>query len=76
MTETRVSTILRSDSIIQGFLMDQFPLQVLGEDTDPIAICQWSVSISPGLNPLDASANSGFDIGADQKLVDNDSDIT
>ncbi|KAL8146231.1 hypothetical protein AgCh_004103 [Apium graveolens] len=36
---------------------------VLGEDTDPKAICQWSVSTSPGLNPLDASADSGFDIG-------------
>ena len=56
--------------------MDQLPLQVLGEDTDPKAICQWSVSTSPGLNPLDASAGSGSDIGADRQLVDNDSDIT
>ena len=54
--------------------MDQLPLQVLGEDTDPKAICQWSVSTSPGLNPLDASADSGSDIGADRQLVDNDSD--
>ena len=38
--ETKVSTILRSDSIVQRSLMDQLPLQVLGEDTDPIAICQ------------------------------------
>ena len=74
--ETRVSTILRSDSIVQGSLVDQLPLQVLGEDTDPKAICQWSVSTSPGLNPLDASADSGSDIGADRQLVDNDSDIT
>ena len=56
--------------------MDQLHLQVLGEDTDPKAICQWSVSTSPSLNPLDASADSGSDIGADLKLVDNDSDIT
>ena len=54
--------------------MDQLPLQVLGEDTDPIAICQWSVSTSPGLNPLDVSADSGSDIGADRQLVDYDSD--
>ncbi|KAL8110919.1 hypothetical protein AgCh_026617 [Apium graveolens] len=53
----------RSDSIVQGSLVDQLPLQVLGEDTDPKAICQWSVSTSPGLNPLDASADSGSDIG-------------
>ncbi|KAL8135489.1 hypothetical protein AgCh_010217 [Apium graveolens] len=46
-----------------------------GEDTDPIAICQWSVSTSPGLNPLDVSADSGSDIGADRQLVDNDSDL-
>ena len=51
--------------------MYKLPLQVLGEDTDPIAICQWSVSTSPGLNPLDASADSGSDIGADRQLVDN-----
>ncbi|KAL8118683.1 hypothetical protein AgCh_016267 [Apium graveolens] len=47
----------------EGSLMDQLPLQVLGEDTDPIAICQWSVSTSSGLINLDASADSGSDIG-------------
>ena len=56
--------------------MDQLPLQVLREDTDPITICQWSVSTSPGLINLDASEDSGSDIGADRQLVDNDSDIT
>ena len=56
--------------------MDQLPLQVLGEDTDPKAICQWSVSTSPGLINLDVYADSGSDIGADWQLVDNDSDIT
>ena len=56
--------------------MDQLPLQVLGEDTDPKAICQWSVSTSPALNSLDSSTDSGSDIGADRQLVDNDSDIT
>ena len=56
--------------------MDQLPLLVLGEDTDPIAICQWSVSTSPGLSPLDASADRGSDISVDRQLVDNDSDIT
>ena len=55
--------------------MDQLPLQVLGEDTDPIAICQWSVSTSPGLINLDVSADSGSDIGADRQLFDNDSDL-
>ncbi|KAL8126837.1 hypothetical protein AgCh_013946 [Apium graveolens] len=57
----------RSDSIVQGSLVDQLPLQVLGEDTDPKAICQWSVSTSPGLNPLDASADSGSDIGGEAR---------
>ena len=33
------------------------------------------MSTSPGLNPLDASADSGSDIGADQQLIDNDSDL-
>ncbi|KAL8109980.1 hypothetical protein AgCh_025910 [Apium graveolens] len=75
LTKIRVLTILRSDSIVQGSLLDQLPLQVLGEDTNPIAIYQWSVSTSPGLNPLDASANSGSDISADQQLIDNDSDL-
>ncbi|KAL8107854.1 hypothetical protein AgCh_024311 [Apium graveolens] len=47
--------------------------QVLGEDTDPIAICQWSVSTSPGLNPLDASAYSGSDIdSSDESNKDGD----
>ena len=76
LTETRVFTILRPGSIVQGSLMDQLFLQVLGEDIDPIAICQWSVSTSPGLINLDASTDSGSDIGADRQLVDNDSDIT
>ena len=76
LAETRVLTILRSDSIVQGSLVDQLPVQVLGEDTDPNAIYQWSVSTSPGLNPLDASADSESDIGAYRYFVDNDSDIT
>ncbi|KAL8095394.1 hypothetical protein AgCh_036748 [Apium graveolens] len=43
------------------------------EDTDPITICQWSVSISPGLNPLDASADSGSDIdSSDESNEDGD----
>ncbi|KAL8089814.1 hypothetical protein AgCh_039328 [Apium graveolens] len=41
---------------------------VLGEDTDPKAICQWSVSTSPGLNPLDASADSGSDIDSSDEF--------
>ncbi|KAL8156107.1 hypothetical protein AgCh_001266 [Apium graveolens] len=32
------------------------------EDTDPIAIYHWSVSTSPVINPLDASADSGSNI--------------
>ncbi|KAL8109057.1 hypothetical protein AgCh_025231 [Apium graveolens] len=55
------------DSIVQGSLLDQLPLQVLGKDTDPIAICQWSISTSPGLNPLDASTDSGSDIDSFDK---------
>ncbi|KAL8120077.1 hypothetical protein AgCh_017271 [Apium graveolens] len=58
----------RSDLIVQGSLVDQLPLQVLGEDTDPKAICQWSVSTSPGLNPLDASADSGSDIDSSDEF--------
>ncbi|KAL8090719.1 hypothetical protein AgCh_039966 [Apium graveolens] len=41
---------------------------VLGEDTDPKAICQWSVSTSPGLNPLDACADSGSDIDSSDEF--------
>ncbi|KAL8108390.1 hypothetical protein AgCh_024742 [Apium graveolens] len=41
---------------------------VLGEDTDPKAICQWSVSTSPSLNPLDASADSGSDIDSSDEF--------
>ena len=48
---------------------------MLGEDTDPIAICQWSVSTSPGLINLNVSADNGSDIGADRQLADNDSDL-
>ncbi|KAL8103141.1 hypothetical protein AgCh_027612 [Apium graveolens] len=58
----------RSDSIVQGSLVDQLPLQVLGEDTDPKAICQWLVSTSPGLNPLDAFADSGSDIDSSDEF--------
>ncbi|KAL8094975.1 hypothetical protein AgCh_036468 [Apium graveolens] len=42
--------------------------EVLGEDTDPKAVCQWSVSTSPGLNPLDASADSGSDIDSSDEF--------
>ncbi|KAL8124906.1 hypothetical protein AgCh_012540 [Apium graveolens] len=41
--------------------------KVLGEDTDPIAICQWSVSTSSGLINLDVSADSGSDIDSSDK---------
>ncbi|KAL8095439.1 hypothetical protein AgCh_036768 [Apium graveolens] len=41
---------------------------MLGEDTDPKAICQWSVSTSPGLNPLDAYADSGSDIDSSDEF--------
>ncbi|KAL8116294.1 hypothetical protein AgCh_022700 [Apium graveolens] len=60
-------------SNVQGSLMDQLPLQVLGEDTDPIAICQWSVSTSPGPTNLDVSADSGSDIDlSDESNKDGD----
>ncbi|KAL8157753.1 hypothetical protein AgCh_002452 [Apium graveolens] len=38
------------------FLKSTAEEKVLGEDTDPIAIYQWSLSTSPGLINLDASA--------------------
>ncbi|KAL8157121.1 hypothetical protein AgCh_001998 [Apium graveolens] len=47
--------------------------KVLEEDIDPIAICQWSVSTSPGLINLDASADSGSDIdSSDESNKDGD----
>ncbi|KAL8116615.1 hypothetical protein AgCh_022961 [Apium graveolens] len=43
------------------------------EDTYPIAICQWSVLTSSGLNPLDASADSGSNIdSSDESNKDGD----
>ena len=71
---TAVSTILRLDSVVEGSSMNQLPLQVLGEDFDSIAIVQKSLSTSPGQKSLDASTDSGSDIGTDQQLVDYNSD--
>ncbi|KAL8107691.1 hypothetical protein AgCh_024192 [Apium graveolens] len=62
-----------ADQLDSVYLFFTSSLQVLGEDTDPIAICQWSVSTSPGLINLDASADSGSDIdSSDESNKDRD----
>lgn len=50
--------------------MDYLPSQVSGESTDLNAICQWPVTTSPCLNPLDASTDSGLDICAGRQPYD------
>ncbi|KAL8156869.1 hypothetical protein AgCh_001825 [Apium graveolens] len=64
LSPTKMSTkqLLDSSSQQGACIEIRLSARVLGEDTYPISICQWSVSTSPGLNPLDASANSGSDI--------------
>ena len=71
MTEAEGSTILRLES------SEIAPLhsQVLGEDAAVTAIHS-AASTSPGLKALDASADRGSDIGADQQPIGSDPDST
>lgn len=54
---------------------DSLPSQVLGEDVVVTAI-KSTTSTSPGQINLDASADSGLDIGVSQQPTDNEPDIT
>ena len=71
LTEAEGSTILR----LESSEIAPLPSQVLGGDAAVTAIHS-AASTSPGLKTLDASADRGSDIGADQQLTGNEPDST